>query len=133
MGSFAASCHSLIHVPDGILPLWGKSAQAGRGMAGRGMGQGRKLAFLASSSCMALLMGSGSAFAGSCYTGPFPVNNVVAQTCITATNTTFSGNITNSATITAGPTAPTNNGITVDNSAITGAVINQGVISAPSG
>ena len=64
-----------------------------------------------------------------------PVSNTGAINCISVTNTTVSGNVTNASTgtITAG-NGSTNNGILIENSGtVTGAVINNGKITSPSG
>ncbi len=97
-------------------------------MAGRGTGHGRRLALLASSSCVALLMTSGGAAALSCYTGPFPFTNVGALSCITVSSTSFSGDLVNSSSGVISGGNPT--GILVTGaSTITGQISNAGAIS----
>ncbi len=101
-------------------------------MAEQGLGRGRRLALLASSSCVALLMGGGSAAAiPLCYTGPFPFTNNGALPCITVSGTSFSGNVVNSGSGVISPGNPTTGaGILVTNtSTITGQISNAGTIS----
>jgi len=81
---------------------------------------------LASSSLVSLVAGGTTASA--CYTGPFPFTNSGAQTCITVSATSFTGNVVNSATGVIAPGGP--NGILVANaSTITGQISNAGLIS----
>jgi outer membrane autotransporter protein len=83
---------------------------------------------LATSSVAALIVGAAPRPAqAACYTGPFPFTNTAAQSCINVTNTSFSGNLVNSGTGVVSPGGP--DGITVDNSTITGQVSNAGTIS----
>jgi autotransporter-associated beta strand protein len=105
---------------------------------------------LTSSSVAALLVGGGvpRAFAGTCDINDNigaiigAVTNSTAINCINISNSTnVTGNVTNTGpptpgTITAtGTTAPTATGITINNSTIGGAIINQGTITVtiPSG
>jgi hypothetical protein len=85
-----------------------------------------RLSLLASSSFSALLLGSSPAFA--CYTGSFSGGYTSSGTtaCITVSNTSFSGTLGNSGTISLGPT-----GIAVvNNSTINGGISDSGTISA---
>ena len=63
-----------------------------------------------------------------CYTGPYPANVTGANTCISVTGTSFTGNLVNSGTVTPG-------GISVATSTITGEIINaaSGTITAGTG
>src|ERR1700721_3049765 len=54
--------------------------------------------------------------AQACYTGPYPANITGANTCISVTGTSFTGNLTNSGTVTPG-------GISIDTSTVTGQVV----------
>jgi uncharacterized protein with beta-barrel porin domain len=113
-------------------------------------GRGRSAALLASSSCVALLVGAGGA-AAACYTGPFPFTNSGALSCITVSGTSFSGNltnagsgvlspggihVTNASTVTgqisnAGSISVNGSGIAIDgNSVVTNGIVNSGVISS---
>src|ERR1700726_2300250 len=103
-------------------------------MVKQGLGRSRRIALLASSSCVALLLGGGTmpAFAGvPCYTGPFPFTNNGALPCITVSGTSFSGNVVNSGSGVISPGNPTTGaGVLVTNtSTITGQVSNAGTIS----
>ncbi len=91
--------------------------------------RGRRGGLLLSSSVTALLLGGGAPAAAACYTGPFPVTNSGALSCITVDGTSFSGNVVNSGTGVISPGGPT--GILVTNaSTITGQISNAGTISA---
>jgi uncharacterized protein with beta-barrel porin domain len=79
----------------------------------------------------ALLMGSGGPAAAACYTGPFTggYTNSGTTACIVVNNTSFSGTLGNSGTISPGST-PNGTGIAVtNNSTITGQITDSGVIS----
>jgi hypothetical protein len=84
---------------------------------------------LATTSVTALLIGVAAEPAAACYTGPFGHTNAGATACITVANTSFTGNLVNTGTIS--PGNPT--GILISGSTITGAVSNTGTISAGSG
>ena len=60
--------------------------------------RGRRGGLLLSSSVTALLLGGGAPAAAACYTGPFPVTNSGALSCITVDGTSFSGNVVNGGT-----------------------------------
>ncbi|HLH90192.1 MAG TPA: autotransporter domain-containing protein [Xanthobacteraceae bacterium] len=84
---------------------------------------------MASSSCAALLLAGGGATAA-CYTGPFPVTNNAALSCITVSGTSFSGNVVNSGSGTISPGSGTGAGILVTNaSTVAGQISNAGSIS----
>jgi hypothetical protein len=85
---------------------------------------------LATSSVAALLVGCGTPAFAACYTGPFAggYTNSGATACITVNNTSFTGTLGNTGTISPGPT-----GIAVVNhSTITGQITDSGTISASS-
>ena len=106
------------------------------------VGVGRRRVLLASGSIIAFILGgsSTSAFADSCAitrTGPgtaATVSNPSGTTvnCINVqSNFTVTGTVSNAGTINAnGTSAPTENGITVDNSSVGGGISNSGAITA---
>ena len=80
---------------------------------------------LATSSVAALIVGAGTPPAFACDTGPFPQTSTGNTACIVVNNTSFSGILANTGTISPGPT-----GINVENSStITGRISNAGTIS----
>lgn len=84
---------------------------------------------LATSSAAALLCG-GAEPAAACYTGPFTggFTNSGATACITVSNTSFTGALGNTGTIS--PGNGSGNTLKITNSTITGEVSNSGTISA---
>ncbi len=94
-----------------------------------GNGRVRFRALLASTSLTALLVGGGAPAAWACYTGPFVGGhtNSGATGCIVVNNTSFSGTLGNTGTIS--PGGPT--GIAVVNgSTISGQISDLGIIAA---
>jgi hypothetical protein len=89
---------------------------------------------LATTSVAALLIAAaGPAMAGSCTPVGAGFTNSGAITCITVTNTSFAGNVSNNGTISAGSAAGTKTAIAVTGSTIAGSIFDSGTIRAPSG
>jgi uncharacterized protein with beta-barrel porin domain len=83
-----------------------------------------RAALLATSSLVSLVaLGTAPGQAASCYTGPFGFTNVGALSCINVINTSFTGNLVNTGTISPG-------GINVVNSTITGSISSSGLVSS---
>ena len=88
----------------------GKTNGAAGRAHGRGPGVGGRTLLLSSTALATLLLGSGAAGAA-CYSGPFPATNAGTISGICVTNTSFTGVLANTGTI-------TTDGITVTNSQI---------------
>src|SRR5580704_5062757 len=83
-----------------------------------------RAALLATSSLVSLVaLGTAPGQAASCYTGPFGFANAGALSCINVINTSFTGNLVNTGTISPG-------GINVINSTITGSISSSGQVSS---
>ena len=110
----------------------------GLGMGGaKARDSRRSRLLLASSSLAALMIGGGapSAFAACAINdvgvAVGPVSNSSAINCIVIQNSTVAGDVTNTGTGTITATTPPSNvGVTINNSAINGAVVNAGHITA---
>jgi hypothetical protein len=103
--------------------------------------RGRRGLLLASSSLVALLIGGGAPSGYAAFPGTFffngasiaGVGNSGAIACIDIQNSTISGNVTNTSTgvlTPQGTGTPSRTGITINNSTINGAIVNQGTITA---
>jgi hypothetical protein len=89
-------------------------------------GRSGRAALLATSSLVSLVaLGTAQGQAASCYTGPFAggFTNPGALSCINVINTSFTGNLVNTGTISPG-------GINVINSTITGSISSSGFVSS---
>ncbi len=104
-----------------------------------GRGPAFKPALLATTSAAALLLGSVMAQAGQTITAnTSSVSNAGVTTSIVITNSTVTGVVTNTGTITPGTTANGGGGVTVTalaviNSSIGGGITNSGTINASGG
>jgi outer membrane autotransporter protein len=88
-------------------------------------GRPGKAALLATSSLVSLVALGTAQGQAACYTGPFAggSTNAVALSCINVINTSFTGNLVNTGTISPG-------GINLTNSTITGAISDSGFVSS---
>lgn len=77
---------------------------------------------LATSSLVSLIAGAGGAAQAACYTGPFGFTNNSNLSCVNVTNTSFTGSITNTGTISPG-------GINLTSATITGQIVDTGTIA----
>ena len=91
----------------------------------------RLAGLLASSSAAALLIGGGTPAFAACYTGPYAGGyiNSGAASCIVVNNTSFTGNLGNTGTISAGSITNGTGIAVINNSTITGQITDSGVIS----
>lgn len=77
---------------------------------------------LATTSLVALALGTVTQARAACYSGPYPHINAGTISCVTVTNTAFSGNVSNTGTVSPG-------GISLTNSTITGQISSTGTIA----